>query len=322
MQAAVVTEFGGPEVIVATEVPDPVAGPGEVVIEVEAAGVLWLETILREGVDSEVWGTSPPYVPGSTVAGSVIEAGQGVEASWLGRRVVADIGGGGYAERASAPAGALVEIPAGLGAESAVALVHDGATALSIFETAGVTSEDRVLVVGASGGLGITSVQLAIDRGARVVAAARDQEKLARIAELGADAVIDSEEENWVDAARAALGGDGATLILDNVGGAVGEAAFGAIARGGEFSAHGAPSGSFADIDPAAAARLGVTLRDIGDVQHPLPKRLRLVTEVLNLAAAGRLAPVIGQTFPVSGAADAHRAIAARSVYGRTLIRT
>ena len=110
-------------------------------------------------------------------------------------------------------------MPDGLGLREAVALLHDGPTALALVEGTRIGPGDAVLVVGASGGLGIVSVQLARVHGARVVAVARDEHKLARIRELGADTVIDSETPDWVEQARAALGGEGADVILDNIGG-------------------------------------------------------------------------------------------------------
>lgn len=184
---------------------------------------------------------------------------------------------------------------------------------------ANIGAGDTVLVVGASGGLGIVSVQLARARAKRVVATARGAEKLARVTRLGADAVIDSDTPDWVAHARAALGG-GADVVLDNVGGAVGEAAFALVGRGGRFSAHGTPSGRFADVDPREAARRGIRLFGIGDVQLPDDVRRRYTAAALAEAAAGTVVPVIGQTFPLEGAAEAHRAIEARTVFGTTLL--
>jgi len=122
-----------------------------------------------------------------------------------------------------------------------------------------VGAGDRVLVVGASGGLGIVLVQLARARGARVVALARDERKLARVRTLGADAVIDSAAPDWAGQARTALGGAGADVVFDNVGGDLGEAAFGLVAPGGRFSAHGTPGGRFAQIDKNRDGRLSFT---------------------------------------------------------------
>jgi len=316
-----VKEFGGPEVLVAAEVPDPVPGPGEVVVAVAAAHVLWVETRIRSGVGREYWGVTPPYVPGSGVAGRVDGLGPDVDPALLGARVVAHTGRSrdGYAERVVVGADGLVPIPDEVSAQQAAALVHDGVTGGALVNEQRVGAGDRVLVVGASGGLGIVLVQLARARGARVVALARDERKLARVRTLGADAVIDSAAPDWAEQARTALGG-AADVVFDNVGGDLGEAAFELTAPGGRFSAHGTPSGRFAQIDPEAAAARGVTVRGIRDVQIPPVERRRLTGQALAAAAAGGLRPVVGQTFPLARADRAHAAIEDRSVFGSTLL--
>jgi NADPH:quinone reductase len=321
MRIAEVTRFGGPEVLVIRDVPEPVAGPGEVVVDVAVADVLWVETRIRQGHGGDHFRVTPPYVPGNGVAGWVDAVGDGVDDEWIGRRVVAHAHErGGYAERVVLRERELTPVPHGLSLRDAAALLADGPTALALFEGMKIVGGDTVLIVGASGGLGIVCVQLARARGARVVAVARDERKLARIREFGADAVIDSEAPNWVEQARAALGGEGADVILDNVGGRVGEAAFELIAPGGRFSAHGTPSGRFAAIDDAQAERLGVTVRGIRDVQLPADELKRLTGQALAEAAAGRIKPVVGQTFPLARAAAAHAAIERREVFGKTLL--
>jgi NADPH:quinone reductase len=321
MQIAEVTRFGGPEVLVIRDVPESVARPGEVVVDVAFADVLWVETRIRQGHGGDHFHVTPPYVPGNGVAGRVRAVGDGVDEDWIGREVVAHTRDrGGYAERVVLRARELTPVPHGLGLREAAALLADGPTALALFEGMKIAGDDAVLVVGASGGLGIVCVQLARARGARVVAVARDERKLARIRDLAADAVIDSEAPDWVRQARAALGGDGADVILDNIGGRVGEAAFELIAPGGRFSAHGTSSGRFATIDEAEAERLGVTLRGIRDVQLPADELKRLTEQALAEAAARRIEPVVGQTFPLARAADAHAAIERREVFGKTLL--
>jgi NADPH2:quinone reductase len=323
VQQVVVERFGGPEVLVAQEAPDPVAGPDEVVVAVRAADVLWVETMIRRGEGRPDWPMTPPYVPGNAVVGHVLSVGDGVDPSWVGRAVATGTGGtGGYAERVKVPAAGLTPVPDGLDLTDAAALLHDGVTALALMETTRISGEDTVLVVGASGGLGILSVQLAKAEGARVVAVARDKRKLALIRTLGPDAVIDSDAPDWVGQTRAALGGAGATVVLDNIGGAVGEAAFALVAAGGRFSAHGTPSGRFAQVDPARAERRGVTVTGIGEVQLSPEEYRRLTARAFAEAAAGRISPLVGQTYSLAKAADAHAAIEARRVFGKTLLLT
>ncbi|HYH31794.1 MAG TPA: zinc-binding dehydrogenase [Pseudonocardia sp.] len=321
MQQVVVERFGGPEVLVPHEVADPVAGPGEVVVAVHAADVLWVETMIRRGDGVGYWPQTPPYVPGNAVAGHVLGVGDGVDPRWVGRPVVARTGGtGGYAEQVAVQASDVTAVPDGVDLAVAAALLHDGVTALALFETTRITADDTVLVVGASGGLGLLSVQLAKARGARVVAVARDERKLARIRALDPDAVVDSEAPDWVQKTRAELGGEGATVVLDNVGGALGEAALGLVAAGGRFSAHGTPGGRFAEVDPVETRGRGITVTGIADVQLAADDVRRLTAQALAEAAAGRIAPVIGQTHPLAEAAEAHAGIESRTVFGKTLL--
>jgi NADPH2:quinone reductase len=322
MRAAVVTAFGDPDVIAVQEIADARPGPGEIAIGVEHVNVLWVETLIRRGLARGHFDHQPPYIGGNGVAGRVRAIGDGVDAALLGRPVLAHTRGrGADAELAVVAADVAVDVPAGIELEAAAALMHDGVTALALLEATGVADGTRVLVVGASGGLGISLIQLARAAGAHVVATARDERKLERVRELGAAAVIDSDQPGWVADARGAIGGQGADVIFDNVGGEVGGAALGASARGGRFSAHGTPSGSFALIDQAVADAADVRVMGIAGAQLAAADRVRLTRAVLAELAAGHLAPVIGQTFPLERTADAHAAIERRSVFGKTLLR-
>ncbi|RKS79049.1 NADPH2:quinone reductase [Actinomadura pelletieri DSM 43383] len=322
MRAATVSRFGGPEVFELVESPDPGPGSGEVLIGVEVIDTLWLETMVRSGAGQGFWPMRPPYVPGNGVAGRVLQVGEGVDESLRDRRVVAHTNGeGGYADRAVVDAEALVTVPDGVDLAVAAALLHDGMTALALFDTTKVGPRDAVLVVGASGGLGVLCVQLARARAAKVVAVARGP-KLEWVARLRPDASVDSDRPDWVEQAHAALGEHGADVVLDNVGGRLGEAAFGLTARGGRFSAHGTPSGRFASIDRQVADERGVSVTGIEAAQLSDRDRTRYVGQALREAAAGVVAPVIGQTFPLERAGDAHAAIEGRTVFGKTLLTT
>lgn len=322
MKAIRVAAFGGPEVLVPTEVPDPHVAPGQVAIDVAVADTLFLDTQLRGGWGREYFAIHPPYVPGTGVAGQVVSAGERVGSDWLGRRVIASTGQtDGYAERAVASADELIQVPDGLGLREAAALLHDGNAAQAIARVGRIRLGDRVLVLAAGGGLGILLVQLAHAAGARVVGAASGRRKRDLALEFGADAVVDYAEPGWADRARAAAGG-AVDLVLDGVGGQVGGAAFEVTAAGGRFIAYGAPSGGFAEVDPQEAERRGVTLLGLDDVRFAPADERRLIEEALAAAVAGRLRPVIGQTFPLHRAADAHAAIEAREVVGKTLLLT
>lgn len=321
MRAVRVERFGGPEVLVAGEVPDLAAGPGQVVVGVRAADVLFLDVQVRRGLFGEHFAVRPPYVPGCAVAGRVLSVGEGVDPGWTGRRVAARTGvQGGYAEQAVVPAGELVPVPDALDLDTAAALLHDGPTALALSDNARIGPGARVLVLAAAGGMGALLVQLAKASGARVVATARGRRKLDAALALGADAAVDHSEPDWADRAREAVGGAGADVVLDGVGGETGRAAFEVTASGGRFSAHGAPGGGFTAVDPDEAERRGVTVTGIEQVQFAQPDARRLVERALAEAAAGRIRPLVGQTFPLERAADAHAVMEARGAVGKTLL--
>jgi NADPH2:quinone reductase len=321
VRAVQAVEFGPPEVLVPGELPEPTAGPGQVVVGVRFAPVLFLDTQIRAGWGRDWFPVTPPYTPGAGVAGEITSAGQGVDPDWVGRRVVADTGeGGGYLERAAVDADRVVAIPEALGTAEAAALLHDGRTAMGLVEMADVRPGEWVLVLGAGGGLGILLVQLAHGAGARVIGAARGKRKLDLARGLGASAVADYSQSDWPGQVLAATGRAGPDVVFDGVGGEIGQAAFGMTARGGRFSAHGAPSGGFAPIDCQEAERRSITVRGIEQVQFAPADARRLTGRALSEAAAARIRPVIGQRYPLACAADAHRAIEARDVIGKTLL--
>src|SRR4051812_41450073 len=182
MQIIEATRFGAPDVLTARVVPDLVAGPGQAVIGTSAADVLFLDTMIRSGAGRDYFPIRPPYVPGTGVSGHVVGVGAGVDPAWLGRRVTAQTGEtgatDGYAGQARVAAEQLIAVPNALGLAEAAALLHDGSTAFALVERADPQPDQWVLVLGATGGLGILSLQLARARGARVIAAARSRRKL------------------------------------------------------------------------------------------------------------------------------------------------
>nr|WP_028924568.1 zinc-binding dehydrogenase [Pseudonocardia acaciae] len=320
MRAVRVREFGGPEVLVAEEVADPVAGPGQVVVGMAAADVIYLDTLLRGGWGGDYFPLEPPYVPGGGGAGRVLSVGEGVDRGWLGRRVVARASGG-YAERVVADARDLVAMPVGVGPVEAAAVLHDGVTALSLVRKAGIRNGEWVLVAAAAGGAGSLLVQLARDAGARVVAAARGERKLALARELGAQVAVDYSEQGWQHRVREAVGGAGVDLAFDGAGGALGEAVFEAVADGGRFVTYGTSNGRLTDIDAATARRRRVTVTNALE-DGPLDRALvtELLAEALELVARERIRPVIGATYPLERAGDAHAALAARTTVGKSLL--
>ncbi|MFF4242792.1 zinc-binding dehydrogenase [Actinomadura geliboluensis] len=318
MRAIQVKEFGGPEVLGVAEMPEPVPGPGQVVVGMAVADVIFLDTLLRGGWGQDFFPRTLPYVPGGGGAGEVLRTGDGVDPAWIGRRVVVRTGTG-YAEQVVAGEGEIMPVPGGLAAGTAAALVHDGVTALSLARLGAPAQGEWVLVSAAAGGAGSLLVQLAVDAGARVVAAASSEAKLELARELGAEAVVDYTRADWVERVREATGG-GVALGYDGAGGPLGLAAFDAVADGGRFVTYGTAEG-FTDPDKDVARRRGVrVLAPLMDGPPDEATVRELLGRVLELAEEGRLKPVIRATYPLERAADAHRALAERTTVGKSLL--
>ncbi len=317
MRAVWLREFGGPEVLTIGEAPDPVAGPGQVVVDVEFANITFVETQFRASGNGPFKGTLP-MVPGNGVGGVVTAVGDGVDGDLLGARVVTSTGGsGGYAEQVAVDATALFRVPAEVTLDVAVALLADGRTATMMTRAADVRPGDRVLVEAAAGGVGSLIVQLAKAAGAQVVAAAGGARKVAVATDLGADVAVDYTDEGWAKRVRDAVGA--VDVVFDGVGGDIGRTAFDLLDRGGRMVSFGLASGTWTSISEDEATARGVTLIR----PTATPAELRAHTEsALAEAAAGRLHPVIGQRYPLARAADAHAAIQSRATIGKTLLET
>ncbi|MDT0441833.1 zinc-binding dehydrogenase [Streptomyces johnsoniae] len=321
MQAVMLREFGPPDVLRAEEVPDPEPGPGQVLVRADVVGVTFVETQTRAG-RGPVAAHRPtlPVIPGNGVGGTVTALGAGADPALLGRRVVTTTGGsGGYAELVAVDAAEPIPVPEGLGTAEATALLADGRTALLLTRVAAPAAGEWVLVEAAGGGVGSLLVQLAAAAGAHVIAAAGGEAKLRLATRLGARAAVDYTRQDWQDRVRDATGGAGLDVVFDGVGGAVGTAAAGLLRPGGRLSTYGLAAGAPSAVDEAEAARRGLTLLGFGP--PPAPADLRaLARDALAEAAAGRLRPTIGQTFPLAAAAEAHAAIEARTALGKTLL--
>jgi NADPH2:quinone reductase len=326
VDAIEVARFGGPEVLDLRQLPDPAPGPGQVVVAAAVCDVLFVDTMIRAGKGADYFPIRPPYIPGNGVGGAVVGLGEGVDRSWLGRQVVAHTGGpggtGGYTELAAADVDNCAAVPEGVELDDATAVLHDGTTALRVLERTGVDPGEWVLVLGAAGGMGILLVQLLVARGAQVIGAARGRAKLEVVSEVGVHSVIDYATPTWTDLVLDSTGGRRPTVVLDGVGGKLGGEAFGLIADGGRFSAHGAPSVSFAPIDRDAAQGRGVAVTTIAALQYGAGDRSRLLHAVLGEIKGGRVAPVVGQTFSLADASKAHLGIEARETVAKTLLVT
>jgi len=323
MRAVVITEPGGPEVMHWLEVPDPVPGPGDVVIEVAASGVNRADLMQREGHYPPPEG-APPYL-GLECSGRVIAVGDDVAAWRLGDEVCALLSGGGYAEQVAVPAGQLLPVPEKIGLTHAAAYPETVCTVYAnVFGVAGLTSGETLLVHGGSSGIGTMAIQLGKAFGARVACTAGSAHKLARCRELGADVTINYRDEDFVAALRDATGGAGADVILDIMGASYLARNLAALATNGRLVIIGRQGGSKAEIDLGVlqgkrASLYATTLR-----ARPDREKAAVVAAVRDhvwpLIDAGKVAAVIDRELPMSEAAQAHRAMAASEHIGKILL--
>ena len=313
---------GGPQALVATEVPDPVAGPGEVLVEVVAAGVNNADVLQREGRYPPPPGA--PAWPGLEVSGVVADVGPGV--SWaVGEPVVALLAGGGYATHVVVPAGQVLPLPDGVTPVDAAALPEAVCTLWStLVDAAGLRAGEWVLVHGGSGGIGTVAIQLARALGARVVTTAGGPERVARCLALGADVAVDHRSQDFVAAAMDATDGRGVDVVLDVVGAAYLEANLRALATGGRLAVIGMQKGRRAELDLGVllakrATVLGTTLRS-----RPAHQKAAIVASVREhvwpLVADGRVRPVVHARLPLTRAAQAHELMASGEVFGKVLL--
>jgi putative PIG3 family NAD(P)H quinone oxidoreductase len=318
-----VTVPGGPEALVATEVDDPVPGPGEVVVDVVAAGVNRADLLQREGRYPPPPG-APPW-PGLECAGVVSAVGTGV-AGWApGEEVCALLDGGGYAERVAVRAAQLLPVPAGLSLVEAAALPEVACTAWSnLVMTAVLRRGEVVLVHGGAGGVGTFAVQLAAALGARVAVTAGSAAKLRACAGLGAEILVHHREQDFVAAVREATGGRGADVVLDNMGAVYLSRNVEVLAPGGRLVVIGLQGGRRAELDLSAlmsrrAAVVGTTLRS-----RPPGEKAAIVASVREhvwpLVASGAVRPVVHEVIPLTDAARAHRVMAESSHVGKLVL--
>jgi NADPH:quinone reductase len=313
MRAIQITEFGGPEVLVLRDVDDPDVPEGFVLLDVATAGLNYADT--HQAENSYLSATSLPLVPGGEVVGTTPD----------GRRVVALVGSGGYAERVAAHPAAMWEVPDGVSDGAALALVAQGTTAwLMLRESARLRDGESVVVHAAAGGVGTLAVQLAKRFGAgRVIGLASSEEKRELVLRLGADATVDSGAEDLAGALREANGGARVDVVLEMVGGETfaqsmrALATFGRLVHFGQAGREGAPPVDPGRLMSRSQAVIGFWL------VHFLrrPELLGAAMDDLFAAVvAGELEPVIGGTYRLDEARRAHEDLRARRTTGKLLL--
>jgi NADPH2:quinone reductase len=309
MQAIHVTRFGGPEVLTVSEIDAPV---GDLVVTVTAAGVNYADVSRVAGTYSPA--VDLPFVPGTEVAGHTAD----------GRRVVGlTFDGGGFAEQASIPADAAVDLPDGVTDEQALALLVQGLTAWHLLRSsARLRDGESVVVNAAAGGVGSLAVQLAREFGAgRVIAAASTSDKRRLAHELGADVAVDSEPTGYAERVRQANDGKGVDVVLDANGGDAITAGLDALAQFGRLVSYGdAGKRGRPPVDPSVLSRRNLTvagfwLRPALELGYREP-----LAELLSLTARGRLRPVTGSRYPLAEAGRAFADLVGRRTTGKVVL--
>lgn len=324
MRAVVASEPGGPEALTITELPDLTPGPGEVLIDVAAAGLNRADLLQRQGFYPPPRGASA--IIGMEVSGTVAALGDGVENWQVGDEVCALLAGGGYASQVVAPAGQVMPIPAGVSLIEAAALPEVACTVWSnVFMIGGLRQHESFLVHGGAGGIGTMAIQLAHQLGARVFTTAGTPEKRALCSALGADVVIDYREETFEDIIEDHTEGRGVDVILDNMGAKYLARNLTALAEEGRLVVIGLQGGTTAELDLNAlmrkrAAVIGTTLRS-RSVEGKSAICASVVANVWPLVAAGDVKPIIDVVLPFDQVADAHRRMEGGEHSGKILLR-
>jgi len=307
--------------VVVEEREPPSPGPGQAVVQVRAAGVNFVDGLLCEGR----YQIKPPapFVPGGEIAGEVVALGEGVSALGVGDRVLAMTGFGAFAEQVLVPVDALYPVPPGLGFGQAASCVQSYATALfALTRRTTVAAGEWVLVLGAGGGIGLATVDVATALGARVIAAASSADKLASASHMGAVATVAYEDEDLKERARA-LSGGGVDVVVDPVGGRHSEPALRALAPFGRFLVLGFASGPIATVplNQVLLRNRAVVGVDWGAwAFSDLAGNRILIEEVLAMMAAGTLHPTVPAERALEDAAAAMRALIDRRVTGKVVL--
>ncbi|MEU1189231.1 NAD(P)H-quinone oxidoreductase [Streptomyces sp. NPDC005859] len=325
MHAITIPEPGGPEALVWDEVPDPVAGAGEVLVEVVASAVNRADILQRQGFYDPPPGASP--YPGLECSGRIAAIGPGVSGWAVGDEVCALLAGGGYAEKVVVPAGQLLPVPESVDLRRAAALPEVTSTVWSnVFMIAHLRPGETLLVHGGSSGIGTMAIQLAKAVGARVAVTAGTKGKLEQCAELGADILINYREQDFVAELKQATDGAGADVVLDNMGAKYLDRNVQALAVNGRLAIIGMQGGIKAELNIGALLGKRAAISATSLRARPLEEKAAIVAAVREhvwpLLAAGHVRPVVDREVPMSDAAAAHRHVEASGHVGKVLLVT
>lgn len=321
MYAMVVRAPVGPGALERVEAPDPVPGPGQVLVDVRACGCNFGDLLITQG--KYQLRPEPPFSPGSEVCGVVREVGPGVAGIAAGQRVFAVLPWGGYASAVLAPAATVVGIPDAMTFVEGAAFGVAYQTAwLALVDRAHTRAGETVLVHGAAGGVGLAAVEVAAALGARVVATARGEDKLALVRSRGASLACDSDGD-WPAIVRAATDGAGADVVYDPIGGETFEQSTRALAFGGRLLVIGFASGDIPTLrmNRVLLKNIAVVGLNWGAYRDEHPELLAAATaELFALHAAGRIRPLVSSTWPLVDAGRALEEIASRRSTGKVVL--
>jgi NADPH:quinone reductase len=319
MRAIQIRTTGGPEVMEVVELPTPKPGAGQVLVKIEASGVNFIDTYLREGR----YAAELPFIPGQEAAGTVVALGGGVSGFAVGDRVAWNGTRGTYAEFACAPAVDLLKIPDGIGFLQAAAVLLQGLTAHYLsHDTHAIRAGETVLIHAGAGGVGLLLTQMAKRRGARVLTTVSTEQKAELSRAAGADKVVLYTTESFVDEVKRQTDGDGLPVVYDSVGKTTFEDSLKCLRPRGLLALYGASSGAVPAMDPIRlmAGSLYLTRPTLKDYVRRRSDLERRAADVFGWVAAGELHVRIGATYRLEDAAQAHRDLAGRKTTGKVLL--
>ncbi|QUQ69827.1 NAD(P)H-quinone oxidoreductase [Kutzneria sp. CA-103260] len=326
MHAITIRQPGGPEVLEWAETPDPVPGPGEVLLDVAATAVNRADLLQRQGFYPPPKGASE--ILGLECSGTIAAVGDGVEGWQPGDEVCALLAGGGYAEKVAVPAPQLLPVPKGVSLVDAAGLPEVVCTVWStVVQTAGLAEGDVLLVHGGAGGIGTCAIQIGKALGATVAVTAGSQERLDKCRELGADIAVNYKTEDFVEEVRKATDGHGADVVLDNMGASYLPRNIDVLAMDGRVVVIGFQGGVKGELNIGALLAKRGGVYSAGLRARPVTGKggkADIIADVRDrlwpLVESGAVKPIIGRTLPMAQAADAHRALEASDVFGKLVL--
>ena len=323
MHAITYAEPGGPEVLQWTSVPDPTPGPGEVIIDVAATAVNRADLLQRAGNYPPPPGASE--ILGLECSGTISSVGAAIGLDHIGEKVVALLSGGGYATKVAVPIGQIMTVPTGIGLVEAAALPEAACTVWSNLDMVANLSEGEWLLIhGGGSGIGTMAIQIGRALGARVAVTAGSKAKLDQCAALGAEVLINYNEQDFVEVMLDETGGRGANVILDNMGAAYLERNVSALARDGRLVIVGMQAGIRAELDISVLLRKNASVNATSLRGRPESEKAAICRQVERTVwpwiHSGVIRPVIDRILPLKDAAYAHTVIADGGATGKVVL--